>query len=497
VHNFSHSKKSLPSINSGIDADNYPCTWGTFDVVCLAISRLPPGSQASVRDVATAYRTVPANYTQWPGLVIRLEGDDNFAINTNNNFGLTSAGGVYGLVADAGADIFRANGIGPVSKWVDDHIFFRVPRTHLKSYNSSRAEWQREIEANGGQVRSGSRIWYRGKVMPDGTHEQFDEDCSTRVRDFALGTTCARKDCEYAYNDSDIDSLSDGLGIVWEISKTVPFGFSFPYLGFSWDLRDLSVTLPDPKKHKYLAVVEEWERRPTHVLLDVQKLYGKLLHATLVVPVGRAYLTNLEAMLGVFHDRPFVPRTPPRHTPADLKWWKHLLQRPIISRPIPMPTPIIDFDAYLDASSGVGIAVTIGEQWRAWILIPGWKSGGRDIGWAEAVGFEFLVRYLTFRTSAGMHIKAYGDNVGVVEGWWNGRSRNRQVNAVFRRIHELSHQHDCTIHTRYIPSKQNPANGPSRGIYNFSNPLLPPIPIPTELVEYITNFDVPVNHAAI
>jgi hypothetical protein len=489
VHNFSHSTKSFSSINSGINAEDYPCTWGTFEVVCLSISRLPPGSQASVRDVATAYRTIPANYTQWPGLVIRLESnasDDNFAINTNNNFGLTSAGGVYGLVADAGADILRANGIGPLSKWVDDHIFFRIPRTHLELYNANRAQWQREIQANGGQIRNGSRLWYRGKVMPDGAHEEFDEDCSTRLRIFAS------EDCEYAYKDSDIDSISNGLGIVWETSKTVPFNFSIPYLGFIWDLKDRTVTIPDSKKHKYLAAVEEWEKRPTHVLLEVQKLYGKLLHATLVVPAGRAYLTSLETMLGIFRDRPFMPRTPPRHTPADLKWWKHLLQRPIISRPIPKPMPIVDFEAYSDASSGVGIAITIGEEWRAWILVPGWKSGGRDIGWAEAVGFEFLVRYLTLRTSAGTHIKVYGDNLGVVEGWWNGRSRNRQINTIFRRIHEMSHQHDCTIHTRYVPSEQNPADGPSRGIYNFSNPLLSPIPIPTELVEYVANFDDPI-----
>ena len=39
--------------------------------------------------------------------VIQLKGDDNFAANTNNSFGLASAGGaVHGLLADAGADIF-------------------------------------------------------------------------------------------------------------------------------------------------------------------------------------------------------------------------------------------------------------------------------------------------------------------------------------------------------------------------------------------------------
>ena len=70
---------------------------------------LPPGSQASVPDVAEAYRTVPANPSQWPGLVIRPQAEDQFAVNVCNNFGLASAGSVYRTIVDAGADIFRGN----------------------------------------------------------------------------------------------------------------------------------------------------------------------------------------------------------------------------------------------------------------------------------------------------------------------------------------------------------------------------------------------------
>jgi len=163
VHNFSypHDESAFPpSINSSINANNYPCTWGTFEAVYLVIAQLPLGSQASVRDVAAAYRTIPTHRSQWPGLVIRLEGPDNYAINTHNNFCLSSAGGVYGHLADAGADILRAKGIGPLSKWVDDHIFFRIQRVHLNSYNDNRKGWRGKIEENGGQIHDGSRIWY-------------------------------------------------------------------------------------------------------------------------------------------------------------------------------------------------------------------------------------------------------------------------------------------------------------------------------------------------
>lgn len=58
------------------------------------IFRLLAGSQVSVRDVAAAYRTIPAHQTQWPGLVIGLGVVDSYAraINTHNNFCPTSAG---------------------------------------------------------------------------------------------------------------------------------------------------------------------------------------------------------------------------------------------------------------------------------------------------------------------------------------------------------------------------------------------------------------------
>jgi hypothetical protein len=493
VHNFSSPHTPLPSvisINSSIDADHFPCTWGTFNTIALIISSLPPGSQASVRDVAEAYRTIPIKASQWPGLVIRLRGHDQFAINTCNNFGLTSAGGIYGELADACADIFRCEGIGPISKWVDDHVFFRIRRQHLTEYNQMRALRHQAILANGGKRQDGSRIWYCGNTMEDGRPEEFDEDNSSPIQDLSA-TSSPDVHHPYVYDDIDIDRISDHLGIPWESSKTVPFGTVIPYLGFSWDLAAKTVALPNAKKHKYLTCIHEWHQRKTHTLAQVQGLYGKLLHACLVIREGRAFLTSLEAMLSIFHDRPFVPRTPPRGTAYDLEWWSRTLQRPEILKEVPGPISVHDLKAYSDASSGVGIGITINDKWRAWRLLPGWKADGREIGWAEAVGFEFLVRTVCHfvRQPHQQHIKVFGDNRGVIEGWWKGRSRNKPTNEVFRRIHELEKAQQVICHTRYVASRFNPADGPSRGIYPSRTLLLPPIPIPNELQPFLVDFD--------
>jgi len=224
------------------------------------------------------------------------------------------------MVADAGANVFQGNGISPLAKWVDDHIFFRVLRTLLPEYNARRANWHHEICSHGGHRQNGSRLWYGGKDLPNGSSEEFDEDCSTVLQDLADAFPHSPEDREFTYADADIDAVSAHLGIRWEASKSVPFTTKVPYLGFRWNLHTHVISLLKDKRTRYLAAIVEWEGRRTHNLLGTQKLYGKLLHASLVMPAGCAYLTGLEAMLSSFNNNIFLLHTPPRDTQGDLGW---------------------------------------------------------------------------------------------------------------------------------------------------------------------------------
>ena len=496
VQNLSYpasSNANPASVNSAIDSSRYACTWGTFAVISFLMHHLPPGSQAAIRDVKEAYRTLPVKPAHWPGMVVRVGNNDRFAIDTRVCFGLASSAGTYGRVADAAAEIFRARGIGPISKWVDDHIFFRIRREHLVEYNRKRRGWCADIQNSGGQHHEGGRIWFQGPPMPDGRPSEFDEDMHAQMQDLSTASPRGVQDSEYTYCLADVDAVAEELGIPWERSKDIDFTTVFPYIGFSWDLEANRVSIPAAKKEKYLAAIKEWTSVPKHTLADAQKLYGKLLHACLVVPAGRAYLTSLESFMCACHDKPHMLRTPPIDTPDDLNWWKCRLSQSDVSRPTPAPIPITDLDAYSDASSETGIGITIGKQWRAWRLLPGWKDRGRDIGWAESIGFLLLVLYLSRRAKPHSHLQVFGDNQGIVEGWWKGRSRNKPTNAIFKSIHKITQEKTISVYTKYVPSEFNPADGPSRGKYYHSSLLLPPITIPETIQSWIVDFDAPLS----
>jgi hypothetical protein len=483
---YSPRDNDTQSINSQVNPDDFPCTWGTFNTICQVVRHLPPGSQAAVRDVAEAYQTILLYSSQWPGAVVRIS-EESLVVDTNLGFGYGPAAGGYGHLGDAAADIMRSCGIGPLSKWVDDTIFFRIPRSRLEGYNALRGEWARCTREHGGRIQDGCRVWYQGSDLPNGTWEEFDEDFTFQLRDLSDSSDCWCEDRPYTYSMQDIDKLSDELGIPWERSKDVPFSSTPPYLGFIWDLAARTVSLSPQKREKYMAATKGWEARHKHTLEQVQSLHGKLLHATLVLPMGRAYLTNLESMLSIFGDSPHHPRAPPRECPANIRWWKHQLTTNPFTRSVLTPGIVDDPNAFSDVSLGIGIAIWIDGQWRAWKLKPGWKSEGRDIGWAEAIGFELLVKALVPRYPTGASFKVFRDNQGVVEGWKIGRSRNKQVNCIFKRIHKALTDAQCQVISRYVRSAQNLADGPLRGVYPPVRFLLPEVHLPEEVRPYLSN----------
>ena len=182
IQDLSHPRGSsaVQSINARVSPDEFTAAYSTFPIVSLLMSSLPPGSQGAVQDVAEVYRTIPVHLSQWHGLVVCLS-DSHFAIDTALCFGFGPSAGIYGNVVSAGADIMHFIGIGPILQWVDDHLFICIPHIHLHSYN----EWCREaaahIAAHGGPAVHGGQFWFKGSTLPDGSIEEYNEDCTSEL----------------------------------------------------------------------------------------------------------------------------------------------------------------------------------------------------------------------------------------------------------------------------------------------------------------------------
>lgn len=146
-----------PSINLRLNLNDFPCTWGTFNTVCTIIWNLSPGLQAATHDITEAYRTIPLHHSQWPVMVVCLPREE-FCADTCVSFGMGPSTGVYGHVADAGIDILCTEGLGPMVKWVDNHLFFHVWWEYLESYNVSRVLTQAAMAPNGTPVRRATVI---------------------------------------------------------------------------------------------------------------------------------------------------------------------------------------------------------------------------------------------------------------------------------------------------------------------------------------------------
>ena len=122
---FPHDIPDIASVNAGINSDDFPTAWGTFDVTSELILSLPEGCHTTTFNISAAYHLTPIRPDQQNSLCIVWEG--KVWIDRAVMFGMLSSAGVFGCVVDMLVDIYQVLGFGPLVKWVDD--FFRNPTT--------------------------------------------------------------------------------------------------------------------------------------------------------------------------------------------------------------------------------------------------------------------------------------------------------------------------------------------------------------------------------
>jgi hypothetical protein len=230
------------------------------------VASAPPGSEAALLDIEAAYRTIPVLPAHKAFIVVQHEGC--YFIDHTLPFGVSSASGIQGEVADATLDLLDVQKLGQGCKWVDDFVCVRVPI---------------------GQNLDGSFI--------------------------------------FSFDLSSIRQMTDPLGVPWHPSKGSDFGATVIYVGFLWDLGDHTVSLPEPKCLKYQMKLTSFLARLQVSLKDAMSLNGTLSHITFVLPHRRAYLSNLSQLIASWQNE-WAPRHLPPSVKSDLRWWLDTLAHP-------------------------------------------------------------------------------------------------------------------------------------------------------------------------
>lgn len=274
-----------------------------------------------------------------------------------------------------------------------------------------------------------------------------------------------QEDGSYVLSEDDIYTLAARLGWPWSRKKTKTFSHRFDYLGFTWDLERKTVEITETKKAKYIRAMHKWTAGGSASLKDAQSVLGKLVHCALVHPQGRSRLPSLSRFVAAFQTNGSMrPWKLPPDVISDIAWWRDALSCTFCGMPIQSIPDVVDYGVFVDASTGWGIGLVLDGEWDHWRLRQGWKSDGRDIGWAEMVAIELGILALVEKGIRDEHILIRSDNRGVVGALDAGKSRGIQANKVLQRIVAKMLEHGIWLSLEWVASADNISDAPSRGL---------------------------------
>lgn len=391
-------------------------------------------------------------------------------------FGFASGPGNAGAIQDCVIDILAAFLI-LAKKWVDDYMFANKPIFGL-------------LIALDSELTVNTITFFFLSSIVITPFSSLSESCAAIPRRL-LPDQLAPSGCEtisftYAYNQTDIETVTEVLGVPWAAQKWQDFAFEVECLGFRWDTWHKRVYLPEGKRVKYLARVNNILVHPRVRLQLLEKVHGCLMHITFVHRMGLSRLPGLQRFMNGFKGSRFSQRELTPAARSDLTWWQQALAGPGAFRMLVNRGEPIDRGISVDASKTYGIGLRIGNSYLAWK----WKSGalgqgGRDIGGAEAIALEFALRALKAMGIVQELTKVLGDNTSTIGAYERGRGRNVWTNESVRRTWELQAEMSSELAVVYVPSAENPADCVSRGDFSGLTRLSCTFTIPSELEPFL------------
>ncbi|KAE8219828.1 hypothetical protein CF326_g8866 [Tilletia indica] len=281
-----------------------------------------------------------------------------------------------------------------------------------------------------------------------------------------------------------VHEATKALGFPWHPTKRSEFDTKVKYLGFEWDLDAMTVTLPEDKRLRYVDLVKPFKKSDPRSLKETRELVGCLQHVAMMARDMAPQTAEMVNFLSAWTNKPpFKNLYVPPQVQDEAKHWCRTLGQELV-RSIAIPTEVFPHIIYVDASTSWGIGVVCEERWSAWMLLAGWDTESRGIGWAEAAALELGVRQAVAMGAKNCVLNIYSDNKGVIGAFKKGRSRGRSANSIMRSLLTFELQHQLNIRVSYVKTDENPADVPSRGM-TLPGPHLPEFDTPAPLRPFL------------
>lgn len=242
-----------------------------------------------------------------------------------------------------------------------------------------------------------------------------------------------------------------------------------PYLGFTSDSIREVFHLLSHKKEKFLALIREVLATPTVTVKTLQRLVGKCVSFSLVVPAALLFTREMNAAIrrGIRTSRP-LPLSPALR--EEIAHWLFLQtwDDPLPWRDERHVRVQIASDASGSGWGGSILSaspVTVSDYWTHDELT--W-----DISVREAVALDNVLLAFSDQLSHA-RVDAVVDNQAVVHAWHSHGGRSVPLTRAIKRLFFTTAKLNVSLHLSYIPTGDNPADLPSRRLSSMDSCLHP------------------------
>ena len=232
-----------------------------------------------------------------------------------------------------------------------------------------------------------------------------------------------------------------------------------PFLGFSSDsAREVFALLPH-KKEKFLQLVRQVLAGTTVSILTLQRLVGKCVSLLLAVPATLLFTREMNGSIGQSH-RLVRPIPVQGLLKDEITHWLFLenWDDPLPWRDERHVRLKIASDASGSGWGGCIVSpppeVNITDYWTP-------QEQSWDICLKEAVALERTLLAVQDRV-VNARVDALVDNMVVVQAWVRQGKRSLPLSRVLKSLFFTTVRLNLSLRLTYIPTDENPADGPSR-----------------------------------